>query len=82
MPRTLEQRYEKAKKMVGVMPIGRANEQDEENVALFWSLRTDAYPTWKADGLDKSYGDTKQCFEAESSVNQKRHPKICFFKLK
>lgn len=41
----LEQRYDRASRMVGLVPTG-ANE-----VALFWSLRADRLDIWRAAGL-------------------------------
>ncbi len=48
----LEQRYERAHKMVGVLPIGRLNENAPAQAAFFWSLRGDAYAAWRAAPLD------------------------------
>lgn len=42
----LEQRYRAARRMVGVLPIGRGQ------VAFFWSLRADKLDAWRAAGLD------------------------------
>ena len=49
--RALTQRYEKAKVMIGVLPIGRQVRQGPELAAFFWSLKGDAYPALVADGL-------------------------------
>ncbi len=46
IPDALEQRYERARKMAGVMPIG------EGKGAYFWSLRADAHAAWRAAPLD------------------------------
>lgn len=48
----LEQRYRRAEKMVGVLPIGRMPEGPSPKAAFFWSLRGDAVPAWKLAGLD------------------------------
>lgn len=42
----LEQRYERASKMVGILPVGGGK------VAFFWSLRGDRLAEWRARGLD------------------------------
>jgi salicylate hydroxylase len=47
----LEQRYERARKMVGVLPIGRLRPQGASMAAFFWSLRHVDRPAWQADGL-------------------------------
>jgi salicylate hydroxylase len=48
----LEQRYDKASIMSGVLPIGRQHETAEHQTAFFWSLKTSDYPTWKSNGLE------------------------------
>ncbi len=48
----LEQRYERARKMVGVLPIGRLDADKPAQAAFFWSLRGDAYAAWRAAPLD------------------------------
>lgn len=45
-PAALEQRYIAARKMVGVLPIGRGQ------TAFFWSLRADQLEAWRTEGLD------------------------------
>lgn len=49
---TLEQRYEAARKMAGVLPIGRLPGSQAEQAAFFWSLRHDARAAWEARGLE------------------------------
>lgn len=46
----LSQVYAGARVMIGVLPIGAAPEADGKHVALFWSLREDAYPAWRQAG--------------------------------
>lgn len=48
----LEQRYEAARKMVGVMPIGRLQGRSGDQAAFFWSLRHTDYAAWRARPLD------------------------------
>ncbi|MBI1339287.1 FAD-dependent monooxygenase [bacterium] len=48
----LEQRYERASKMVGVMPIGRLPGDARRQAAFFWSLRQDGHERWLSEGLD------------------------------
>ncbi len=47
----LEQRYEGARKMAGVMPSGRRGEAGAETVTYFWSIRADAHEAWRAAPL-------------------------------
>ena len=47
----LEQRYERAAIMAGVLPIGRQTETGHQQTAFFWSLKTADYPIWQREGL-------------------------------
>ncbi|WP_082669891.1 FAD-dependent oxidoreductase [Sphingomonas sanguinis] len=51
-PGTLEQRYWRASKMVGVLPIGRFPGETRQQAALFWSLRADRLAEWRTAGLE------------------------------
>ncbi len=48
----LEQRYEAARKMVGVLPIGQMNETAGKQAAFFWSLKHADLAAWQAQPLD------------------------------
>ncbi len=48
----LEQRYEAARKMAGVMPSGRTSRQTPETLTYFWSIRADREDSWRAAPLD------------------------------
>ncbi len=48
----LEQRYVRASKMAGVMPIGQPDGFDAPQAAFFWSLRADQFDAWRRGGLD------------------------------
>jgi 2-polyprenyl-6-methoxyphenol hydroxylase-like FAD-dependent oxidoreductase len=50
-PHALEQRYERASVMVGVLPIGRTLDRPEPLAAFFWSLKPAAYEAWQREGL-------------------------------
>ncbi len=50
-PHTLEQRYERASIMAGVLPIGTPPAAGEPQTAFFWSLRADRLAEWQAGGL-------------------------------
>jgi salicylate hydroxylase len=50
----LEQRYEAARKMVGVLPIGRLPQSPaNKQAALFWSLKHSDYAAWRAAPLEQ-----------------------------
>jgi 2-polyprenyl-6-methoxyphenol hydroxylase-like FAD-dependent oxidoreductase len=51
-PNALEQRYDKASVMIGVLPIGRQSEGSEQLAAFFWSLKTHEHAKWQHAGLD------------------------------
>jgi salicylate hydroxylase len=50
-PAMLEQRYVAARKMAGVLPIGRLSPGGPRKAAFFWSLRADALARWHEEGL-------------------------------
>ncbi len=49
---TLEQRYARANRMIGVLPIGRRAAGGPEEAAFFWSLKAADLARWQAAGLD------------------------------
>ncbi len=51
-PAALEQRYLDARKMVGVMPIGRLKGASHNQAAFFWSLKHEERAAWAAGDLD------------------------------
>lgn len=55
-PHALEQRYREASVMIGVLPIGRLAEDEGEQAAFFWSLKTDDHPAWLREGLQSWKG--------------------------
>ena len=52
-PTWLEQRYQRARIMVGVLPIGRTRGELQRKVTFFWSLKRDAYEAWCKQDLSK-----------------------------
>ncbi len=48
----LRQRYQAARKMVGLLPVGSCPDDATTRISLFWSLRSDAFERWQADGFD------------------------------
>jgi 2-polyprenyl-6-methoxyphenol hydroxylase-like FAD-dependent oxidoreductase len=51
-PAALAQRYVAARRMVGVMPVGRAPGRDGAHAAFFWSLRMAELDAWHRRGLN------------------------------
>jgi 2-polyprenyl-6-methoxyphenol hydroxylase-like FAD-dependent oxidoreductase len=47
----LEQRYEKASTMIGVLPIGRRSDNAPEEAAFFWSIKHQDHAAWRV-GFD------------------------------
>lgn len=48
----LEQRYVAARRMVGVLPIGRLGEQAPQQAAFFWSLKGGDLGAWRNTPID------------------------------
>lgn len=48
----LEQRYRQARKMVGVLPIGKLQPGEPAQAAFFWSLKHGDRQTWESTPLD------------------------------
>lgn len=51
-PHALEQRYRQARKMVGVLPIGRLQGATGDQAAFFWSLKHRDRAAWLATPID------------------------------
>ncbi len=51
-PNWLEQRYLRAVRMAGVLPVGRTHLGGPALCAFFWSIRRDQVPAWREAGLD------------------------------
>ncbi len=51
-PAALEQRYRAARKMVGVMPIGRLKGERRNQAAFFWSLKHADRAAWASAPID------------------------------
>jgi 2-polyprenyl-6-methoxyphenol hydroxylase-like FAD-dependent oxidoreductase len=56
----LEQRYELASRMAGVLPIGTLQDGGAPLTAFFWSLRECDFVAWKAAGLNAWKSDVLQ----------------------
>jgi len=69
----LEQRYQKASTMIGVLPIGRQKEGEVEQAAFFWSLRIDDYDKWRGAGLDAWKGKVRELWPQTEPMLDKIH---------
>ena len=57
---TLEQRYARANRMIGVLPTGRrGSDGDGDEAALFWSLKACDYADWQTAGLARWQADVQ-----------------------
>lgn len=50
---TLEQRYHRASRMAGILPIGQLPDRGGKLAAFFWSLRQDRFDQWRRQPLDQ-----------------------------
>ena len=74
-PNALEQRYQQASVMIGVLPIGRQEEGGARLAAFFWSLKTLEHPNWLAQGLDRWKMRVRSLWpETESPARPNRAP--------
>lgn len=68
---TLAQRYDTARVMIGVLPIGEKPDNAAKHVAFFWSLPADTYAQWRQYGLDvwkkqvHAYWPETECFTCQ-----------------
>ena len=68
--RALLQRYEKAKVMIGVLPIGRQTPKGPDLAAFFWSLKTEEYPALVAEGLDGVQGAGRRAVAGDGAASR------------
>lgn len=50
-PNELRQRYVKARKMIGVLPVGARHDDAEPRLSFFWSLPTEDFESWARSGV-------------------------------
>ncbi len=48
----LQQRYQRASKMIGILPVGRLPEDETPIATVFWSLPREDYGAWRAAPLE------------------------------
>jgi len=67
----LEQRYEAARKMVGVLPIGRVRPGAAKQAAFFWSLKHTDLRVWRETPLDAWRASARRLWpQAEPFIRQ------------
>ncbi len=52
VPQQLTQRYHRASKMAGILPIGTLPGETTQKAAIFWSLPVSDYPDWQETPLE------------------------------
>ena len=63
-PHALEQRYQQASVMIGVLPIGRQTESGGDLAAFFWSIKTKDHSAWLRRGLDPWKDEVRRLWPA------------------
>jgi 2-polyprenyl-6-methoxyphenol hydroxylase-like FAD-dependent oxidoreductase len=69
-PNALEQRYEAARKMVGVLPIGRLPGEKKQQAAFFWSLRHRDHARWLAESIESWKDEVRALWPQTASLLQ------------
>lgn len=72
-PHALEQRYELARKMTGVLPIGRLPGQDRNQAAFFWSLRGVDEAAWRATPIAAWKDDVRKLWPQTEPLLEQIH---------
>ena len=66
----LEQRYFRASRMAGILPIGSSGVGEPRLAAFFWSLRRDRFPAWRARPVAEWKRDVEQLWpEAAAAIS-------------
>lgn len=76
----LEQRYEYASKMVGVLPVGRSDPHASRKMTFFWSLRATGHEGWRTQPLSVWKDQVQSLWpETESILDQiTKHDDLTF----
>ncbi|MEO1491418.1 MAG: NAD(P)/FAD-dependent oxidoreductase [Pseudomonadota bacterium] len=67
-PHRLEQRYERASKMVGVLPVGSRAGDSTPKLTFFWSLRAQDHAAWRAIPIDTWRRDVTTLWPATVAI--------------
>jgi salicylate hydroxylase len=65
---SLEQRYERASVMAGVLPIGRFQKGGQDLAAFFWRMKPAAYESWRNAGMDAWKDDVRRVWPEMDSL--------------
>jgi salicylate hydroxylase len=68
LPNALEQRYRRADRMAGVLPIGRRTPDGPLEATLFWSLRRSDEAQWHASGIAAWKAELEQLWPETASL--------------
>ena len=68
-PAELRQRYVAARRMVGLLPVGSCPGDPTRRLSFFWSLRTDAFDAWEAQGLAAWQDELQQLWPEAGGVS-------------
>jgi 2-polyprenyl-6-methoxyphenol hydroxylase-like FAD-dependent oxidoreductase len=76
----LEQRYEAARKMAGVLPIGRLPGGERRMAAFFWSLRHDQHRAWRDTDIQSWKDNVRALWPATEPLlaQLQRHDDLVF----
>lgn len=79
-PAALEQRYVAARKMAGVLPIGRLKGEERQQTAFFWSLKHADHAAWRATPLETWKEEVRALWPATEPLLQqiKAHDDLVF----
>jgi salicylate hydroxylase len=68
LPNALEQRYRRASRMAGILPIGRRAGGESPLAAFFWSLKRDQVASWRSAGLKAWKAEVTQLWSEASPI--------------
>jgi salicylate hydroxylase len=68
LPNALEQRYSRASRMAGVLPIGRRAAGEPPLAAFFWSLKREQLASWRSAGVPAWKADVSQHWPEAGSI--------------
>jgi len=67
-PHTLAQRFDTARHMLGVLPLGQRDTAHTNQMAFFWSMPSDSYEKWKENGISNWQTDIAAYWPAASEL--------------
>jgi 2-polyprenyl-6-methoxyphenol hydroxylase-like FAD-dependent oxidoreductase len=68
LPNALEQRYRRASRMAGILPIGRRAAGETPLTAFFWSLKRDQVAFWQSAGVPAWKADVAQLWPEANAI--------------